>query len=198
MDLFAKLENSLLIIDDFDKLTYENKIYFVRSLLKLQHKSKILISVSTNDPQNLIEYFNNVQVFEVSESSKEEFIDRFIKNKHFDKEKLAKLYDEMGPAHDFASDMLDKGKSVEEYLENTKKSIQENTEYLIASKPELAISLISALMTVKPNQQLGNIFAESDIGKELVELGLMKSHAHSTVRFRNKFIIKCIEDILAK
>ncbi|CAG9336039.1 unnamed protein product [Blepharisma stoltei] len=191
-------EKTLLIIDGFDKFQPVMRIAVLKFLQRILNKAHILISIENIDTSNILKQLKNIEFHELSPMDKEDFLASLASHPNFDRNQLSRLYEEIGSSFDFAYDMMNKNEKAEDYLKNAKKIIEDNINHILAKKAELATGIFAALMTVKPANPLGDIYSNTEIAKELISCGIMQPHFHGCARFRNKFVIKTIEELLTK
>lgn len=76
--------------------------------------------------------------------------------------------------------------------------IEEDIRNLISQYPEYSLGVKEALASVTEVKPYGDIFVATQMARDLINAGLMQEHLNGSVRFRNKFVMQTLQNLLNK
>ena len=131
-------------------------------------------------------------IVELGSLDKEQFLQALSSQPNFSSQEASILYDECGPALDFAVDMFSQNKNSHTYIQEKSKLAEEHIQQLLKTKPALLESVYSTVAVVSKERPLGDTFAGTEVAQEFKERGIMQEFPKGSTRFRNKCILKAV------
>lgn len=193
--LIKTMQKPVILLDAIEKLPEKSQRKLLAIFSFWHYKGLIRLVVSTNNARSLklIESYGNTSALEIPQLTREETHEVLKEKPGYIYEDVERIWTECEGGLDFALNMLEKNMSAGAYLEGKKKLIIGHLQEL-KKIPDMDLRIVYALMSVNSYSPLGNLYNIGTLSEELVIRGLMQDHIGSSVRFRNKFIIRAFTE----
>ncbi|CAG9321521.1 unnamed protein product [Blepharisma stoltei] len=193
-------EKHYIIVDGIEKVPNQIQEYFWKYLWDLFKNNAAEVLIALNDA-SLAKYaysFGEPEIQSLYPLSKDNYLKILSNIEGYDFREVSTIYEEVGPNLEYSFEMMKNKEKAHTFLEHKKQEIQGKLQNLLAKNPDLRKDLSHSISLINQSRPLGDIFAATVLAKELKDLGLAQEYLNGSVRFRNQYVLKVVQETLKK